>query len=253
MSHNDLTAGKPLKPLKVLLWNVCYCMGWDGSKSDFKRWHRSVACRRTVSGGVSKEIEKHIAQMSPDVCCLLEVDKRVPLATDLKATYPNQTTEVKYAEHGPLKLMPFFRNRCNAILSRSPMPVHRHDFSEGSKRLVFEVDVAPSTSLWVVHLALGKTERAEQIAELAQRMIPSRKHLVVGDFNAFRGTVETLPLVEAGLELLDPEPTYPAAHPKLSLDLVLHSKGLRVERIPTATPFMDSDHLPVCVNIWNQY
>jgi endonuclease/exonuclease/phosphatase family metal-dependent hydrolase len=102
----------------------------------------------------------------------------------------------------------------------------------------------------VVHLALGKRARAQQLKFLVRELDSSRHLVVMGDFNA---PLNTPPLIEfrQALGLSAPTEglaTYPSWQPQRAIDHILVSETLKT----SAAEVMDvnfSDHCPVAIDI----
>lgn len=113
-------------------------------------------------------------------------------------------------------------------------------YGEGSKGL----DIA------IVHLALGKRARLQQLRFLARELDSGRRLVVMGDFNTqadagpvseFLGTL-ALQAPTNGL------PTYPSWQPQRAIDHILVSKNLKVGTAQVLN-VTHSDHCPVTVEI----
>jgi endonuclease/exonuclease/phosphatase family metal-dependent hydrolase len=101
-----------------------------------------------------------------------------------------------------------------------------------------------------VHLGLTPWERAQQLADVAERYErqPELPTLLMGDFNEWAVTASRL----AGLSRRFPDfgcpPSFPAGLPTLRLDRFYVSAGLELiayEAVRKASAFRASDHLPV--------
>jgi len=102
----------------------------------------------------------------------------------------------------------------------------------------------------VVHLALGKRARAQQLRFLARELDSSRHLVVLGDFNTQVDTPHLLELRET-LALQAPTrgmPTYPSWQPQRAIDHVLVSKTLQVGEAEVLNVTF-SDHCPVALEI----
>jgi endonuclease/exonuclease/phosphatase family metal-dependent hydrolase len=102
----------------------------------------------------------------------------------------------------------------------------------------------------VVHLALGKRARAQQLRFLARELDSSRHLVVLGDFNTQADTPHILELRDT-LALQAPTrgmPTYPSWQPQRAIDHVLVSKTLRVG-VAEVLDVTFSDHCPVALEI----
>lgn len=102
----------------------------------------------------------------------------------------------------------------------------------------------------VVHLALGKRARAQQLRFLTRELDSSRHLVVMGDFNTTADSPAVAEFCET-MALRAPTrglATYPAWQPQRAIDHILVSESLRAESARVFDlPF--SDHLPVAVEI----
>lgn len=102
----------------------------------------------------------------------------------------------------------------------------------------------------VVHLALGKRARAQQLKFLVRELDSSRHLVVMGDFNAALSTPALVEFRDA-LGLSAPTEgmaTYPSWQPQRAIDHILVSETLET----SAATVMDvnfSDHCPVAIDI----
>lgn len=102
----------------------------------------------------------------------------------------------------------------------------------------------------VVHLALGKRARAQQLKFLARELDSSRHLVVLGDFNTQVDTPHVMELREA-LALQAPTEgmaTYPSWQPQRAIDHVLVSNTLQVG-VAEVLDVAYSDHCPVALEI----
>lgn len=102
----------------------------------------------------------------------------------------------------------------------------------------------------IVHLALGRKARRQQLAHIAS-LIEHYEHVVVmGDFNCRIDDLEFQALLES-THLCSPERehrTYPSWRPKQGLDHILVTPELQVEHTRVFNAEF-SDHLPIAVEI----
>ncbi len=107
-------------------------------------------------------------------------------------------------------------------------------------------------SLWVVvlHLALGRRARFQQLRYIAHLISSHRDVVVMGDLNAGPESHEIEEFRErAGLVLPDPRPrTFPSWQPQRAIDHILVSPSLKVSDY-RALPSTISDHLPIAITI----
>jgi endonuclease/exonuclease/phosphatase family metal-dependent hydrolase len=102
----------------------------------------------------------------------------------------------------------------------------------------------------VVHLALGKRARAQQLKYLARELDSSRHLVVLGDFNTQVDTPHLLELCET-LALQAPTqgmPTYPSWQPQRAIDHILVSETLKAG-VAEVLEVTLSDHCPVVLEV----
>ncbi len=203
-----------------------------------------------------QEIIQFFKEMDPDVIGLVEVDagsyrsgkknQAEVIASDLGHYH---TYKSKYAENHPfLTKVPILNKQGNAFITRDTIArEHFHYVTRGVKKLVIELELEHVVFL-LVHLALSYKTRMSQLRELKQIVKSIKKPCIVaGDFNVLTGKDE-LELFREASGLIEPEsntiPTFPSWKPKMDLDFVFHTRGIKVTRIHVPQ-VLYSDHLPV--------
>ena len=148
-----------------------------------------------------------------------------------------------------------FGQHSNALLSRvRPTRVTEHRLpglipGRGVLQARFGDD-DDALTLLIVHLALGRRARRQQLRFIAG-LVRDRRHVVVmGDMNSrLRHWRDLDPLRDA--ELHSPAqdlPTFPSWQPQRCIDHILVGPTLRVEKVETLN-CLHSDHLPVGVEL----
>lgn len=105
---------------------------------------------------------------------------------------------------------------------------------------------ADSLTVAVLHLALGKRARKQQLEFLSDKLESADRLIVMGDLNAPVTSPETEAFC-ARLELATPTidlPTYPSWQPQRAIDHIMLSKGLS-SFDARVVPVCFSDHCPV--------
>lgn len=191
-----------------------------------------------------------------DVVGLQEVD-----AGSLRSGYINQT-EYLSARAG----FPYWYSQTNrnigriaqhsiGVLSRHrPTEVIEHSLpgripGRGALELCFGTG-RESLSVLVVHLALGRRARLDQLAYLAERINTRRHAILMGDLNCRSRSREMDLLIH---QTLMHEPThglntFPSWKPYRNIDHILVTPTLHIE----AAQVLDyplSDHLPIAMNV----
>ncbi|QQS58675.1 endonuclease/exonuclease/phosphatase family protein [Candidatus Peregrinibacteria bacterium] len=241
--------------MKILIYNIGYSLGLNGSTGDYIfRGLRYVYCTRKIQEKVISDITTIITDTNPDICGLLEVEQGNAFFNRI-----NQVKELnrdgkfvvdissKYAEKSLISKIDFLRSKSNAVLLKKPLPIHKHYFGHGIKRLLYEIVVRPDISIFLVHFSLSHRARAHQIQELRSLIRQREKVVICGDFNIFGGLHELDPLLRhTHLHVVNKrgDVTFPAVHPKIALDLFLCSKSLTVKDIQVLSGAF-SDHCPV--------
>ncbi|HMV38613.1 endonuclease/exonuclease/phosphatase family protein [Plasticicumulans sp.] len=105
--------------------------------------------------------------------------------------------------------------------------------------------------LFIIHLALGRRGRMQQLGFLAELIADARHAIVMGDLNCHAGSPEIAHLL-ARTSLAEPEalhlPTFPSWAPNRQLDHILVSESIRVERVEVLRHTY-SDHLPIAMEV----
>lgn len=105
--------------------------------------------------------------------------------------------------------------------------------------------------LWIVvlHLALGRRARLQQLRYVAQLIAAKPNVVVMGDLNSGPESPEVREFRDrAGLLSLEPPRTYPSWRPQRAIDLMLFSPSLRVLEHRVLDSLV-SDHLPIAARL----
>lgn len=104
--------------------------------------------------------------------------------------------------------------------------------------------------LVILHLALGRRARLRQMQHVAEIIEDYRHVILMGDMNCGSESQEIDWLVKRTMlrEPVHDMPTFPSWRPKRSIDQILVSPSIRVEKISVLNhPF--SDHLPIAMEV----
>ncbi len=104
--------------------------------------------------------------------------------------------------------------------------------------------------MMIAHLALGRRARMQQLGYLAELISDFRHVMLMGDLNCTSDSTE-LEWLQSRTWLREPVydlKTFPSWRPRRSLDHILVSPFIAVERVEVL-PYMISDHLPVAMDI----
>ena len=202
-----------------------------------------------------EDIADFIKPLEPDIIGLIEVDggtfrtqgNQAQIIAERLGHY--HTWRSKYHRDSHLaNRIPMFCNQGNAFLAKDSIANERfHYFSKGVKKLVIELEM-DNLVVFLVHLALGRSARGQQLKDLYEMVKNTRKpHIVAGDFNIFWGEEEIAEFLEnTGMINADTRrlPSYPSWQPTRHLDFVLHSPEIAITDFQMP-PVIFSDHLPV--------
>ena len=194
-----------------------------------------------------------------DLVALQEVD-----AGSLRSGYTNQVAWLARCAG-----LPFWyaqRNRRlgrlaqhgNGLLAcREPLELVDHPLPStmipGRGAILARFAVEDDTPLLLVsaHLSLGPRSRDKQLGWVAEQVADADRVIVMGDLNArIDDLLQRSPLKDTRLRPAaeGPLPTYPSWRPRLDLDHVLVSPGVRIDGArPILCQF--SDHLPLSVDV----
>ncbi|OYU78301.1 MAG: hypothetical protein CFE32_02185 [Alphaproteobacteria bacterium PA3] len=224
--------------MKILFSNLGYATGIDGTlrhhaRNVFRHAFQTMAMQRRVLQQFRAIIEQH----DPDICCLIELDRGSAHSSFFNqmealcsATYPAFDVADKYGPKSRLSKMPFHHGKSNGFLAKSPHRFAHLYFENGTKRLIYQITLAPDLTLFFAHFSLAHKVRAKQFLEiraLAQRT-PGRV-IILGDFNTLTGLEELEPLLAGdSLRLINHPavPTFRFHRWQHTLDLCLCSPSL---------------------------
>jgi endonuclease/exonuclease/phosphatase family metal-dependent hydrolase len=200
----------------------------------------------------------HIARIVRDfdIVGLEEVD-----SGSLRSAFINQTeylarrARFPYWYHQANRNLGRFAQTCNGLLSRiPPSSIVEHRLPgriPGRGAMLVHYGQGPEALVvLILHLALGRRARLEQMQYLTQVLRGYEHVIVMGDLNCTSDSAEMVHLLEA-MQLREPLRglnTFPSWRPIVGLDHILVSSSLRVKHAEVLTvPF--SDHLPVAVEV----
>lgn len=233
-----------------MVYNIAYGTGCPGA--EFKRVFTSHRYIRSGRQQIDR-IAEFARDYQVDLLGLVEADlgsfrtggrcqvQYLAKKLDMKAA-----SAVKYSIDSLANRVPIIRHQANALLSANPGVIRTHYMTAGFKRMALEVEFR-EFNVVLVHLALSRQVRIQQLDDLA-RLLADRKRLIVGgDFNTFAGEKE-IARFKRRLRLHNPnirkESTYPAWRPLKQLDYLLFSENIVVTDFQVGE-LQASDHLPI--------
>jgi endonuclease/exonuclease/phosphatase family metal-dependent hydrolase len=190
-----------------------------------------------------------------DLVALQEVD-----GGSLRTSFVDQTAYLASAAGFPFwghqvnRNLGAFARHSNGVLSRIPTRAierHRLPGIPGRGAMVVRFDQRlDGLVLCVLHLALGRRARMQQLDFVGELLAGEPRLVVMGDLNCGCGAEEIQRLTRR-LDLISPDAlanTFPSWRPKRRLDHILLSSGIRFEN-PKVLDYPLSDHLPVAVDL----
>lgn len=212
------------------------------------RWYRYLFTPQIIIERIRHSIYQLLHRERPDICCFIEIHKNHGFIPHPHAFFSH--IDNKYGLRSILRWIPFFRDNCNGFFSQHPLHFRKRYFKNGTKKLVYEIDLGRNITLFLAHFALRRDVRRKQSQELRQMLKECTDVIVCGDFNAFEGVKELRSLAEScDLHIINPSPTFPAVLPRKALDLFLCSKTLHNPSAHVLQDVQMSDHLPVILEI----
>ncbi len=223
-------------------------------------------CGTGANRNALPEIAEQFRVLTPDLCLLQEVDRRMPRsgfvdqASQLaRAMRSAGESEWYFAFYGRLDWGPLGQYG-NAILSRHPISEIKRlplpaDGGEarGAIRVVIPGD--RPLAIWSVHLGLRDSWRLTQLAALADAVNDDQTAgyavVVGGDFNASVNAPEVVHFVaESGMITATPDlPTFPAIAPTHRIDFLFTSPPLSVFDAGVVPHAPASDHCLIWADI----
>lgn len=245
--------------MKILFSNLGYAKGIDGSlRHNVLHAGRHIYSSPAVQRQVLGQFRRIIDTESPDICCLVEIDRgsfhsaylnqiQVLLGDD----YPFSDIADKYGEQSRFSSLPFHQGKSNGFIARGEFPFERHYFRHGTKRLIYQVALPEGITLFFAHFSLQRQVRARQFQEMHRLIMEKEGRVIIlADFNILHGFQELTPLLDnTDLRLLNrqDEPTFTFHRRRLVLDLCLCSAELAERMTLRVIPQPFSDHAALLV------
>jgi len=250
--------------LKILLSNLEYCTGIDGSLFHYFIYGiKYLFCPKFVQMRILKKVSTIIKRENPDVCCLLEVNKGalnrafVGQMKELSSLtkYPFFDVETKYARNSVFRYVPFFSSNCNGFLAKERFEINKYFIRKSAKGLIYEILLNDKISLFSAHFSVWNWIRKSQYEQISkiilERNNDGREIILCGDFNLFWGHETFQKFVKScDLNVVNEssDKTFPACKPKRAIDLFLVSEKVKVKKLKVLHDQF-SDHLPVMLEI----
>lgn len=234
--------------MKILLSNLGYCTGIDGSKIQYAlKGHRYATNPIQIQDKVINGFMEIINKENPDICCLIEIQKN-QFEKLANGTYPHGDATNKYGPGSKLNFLPFFNRKCNGFIAKQNYNHDKKYLVNGTKKLVYDIQLNDWLSLIFTHFSLKSKVRAKQFEEIGELVKDKQEAIVCGDFNTFNGLVELDSLLsKSGMRVINDEHTFPSFNPQRALDIFLCTPGVRATSRAIASNV--SDHLPVVLEV----
>lgn len=191
-----------------------------------------------------------------DVVGLQEADAGSLRSGFLNQTrYLAETSGMPYWSHQPNRAMARVAHSANGLISRfEPSSVLDYPLPSripGRGALLARFGEGPDAlAVMIAHLSLSAPARARQLGFIAERLQDFPHAVLMGDLNTEEGSAEMRQLFTR-CSLQPPAhttPTFPSWKPRRSLDHILTSPAIHVDRIWTL-PQTFSDHLALAAEI----
>lgn len=237
-----------MKKIRVMIFNVSYLTGITGRISEYL-----FGCARFVfpnmfgKEDILKKLTNIIEQTKPDILFLAEI-RNESYMTSIKNLFTESHIDIKYEPESILNSLPFFHGNCNGVFLRSPLATKKLFIKNGTKKLVYEIDIAKNCSILFSHFALSEKTRKKQFLEIAKIANEKKQVIIAGDFNVFQGTKELQELFkESNVRLVNnlTDKTFPSYKPAHVVDLFLASPTIKATYVEVLNDILISDHLPV--------
>jgi endonuclease/exonuclease/phosphatase family metal-dependent hydrolase len=243
--------------MRILFANLGYATGINGTlRQHIGKSFRHALQSRAMQNRVLVQFKAIIEKTDPDLCCIVELDQGSVHSAFLNqmqalvcARYPVSDVTSKYGPDSPLSKLPFHTGKSNGFLAKETTVFSHLYFEHGTKRLIYQIDLAPNLTLFFAHFSLQRKVRARQFLEIGRVTARTAGRIIIfGDFNTLSGLSELSPLIADGRLILlnSPDvPTFRFHRWQTVLDLCLASPSLvascRLQVIDQ--PFSDHDAL----------
>ncbi|MFH1440254.1 MAG: hypothetical protein ABIG89_06805 [Candidatus Woesearchaeota archaeon] len=249
---------------KILLTNIGYCTGLNGSLSDYVfKFYRYIYTSKKVQLDVLNKLSRIVNKEKLDLIVLIEIKKyqmemlkRIISNDKNNNKYNLFEVENKYSLKSLLRKILFIKNNCNGFIAKKNLKFEKHYLENGTKKLLYEIKLPNDTVLVATHFSLNKKTRKKQFDEISEKF-KSKKMIVCGDFNIFDGFDELNSIMEkCELKIANDKPTFPSNlccsskksnNRKKALDLFLCSEKMKVNVKIIKDDF--SDHMPILLEI----
>jgi len=245
--------------MKILFSNLGYAKGIDGTLwQHVSRAGRHLYCPIPIQTQILGQLKDLMIKEAPDLCCFVEIDKGSfhsayfdQLQYLLTDDYKYADISNKYGENNWRRKLPLYGGRSNAFLSKTDLQFDRLYFKNGTKRLLYKIQLPDNICVFFSHFSLDRKVRVKQFEEVHAMIKECPGDVILlADFNIMHGFTELDDLIEkANLKILNDENlhTFRFYTKELALDLCLCSASLenRLSLHVIDQPYSDHDALLV--------
>ena len=144
---------------------------------------------------------------------------KIQILSLVNNNYPYYDVETKYGESSILRQLPFFKKNSNAFLSNRKLSFNKLFLKNGTKKLVYEIELPNQVLLLLAHLSLRKNQRKRRIEELKTLHSGKKSKILCGDLNTLQGDDEVKELENSlNVRSAHENPTFPSVKPNVQLD-----------------------------------
>lgn len=255
--------------MRILSCNLGYLLGYEESIGGYiPNGFGAVLGDESTEYRSTHRFIDMIETEQPDVVPLIEIDRGsmrtmtdgqlVHLTRALRARGLEYHGRIynKYSPESVVAQLPIFRHLGNGVLLKDDLPTTPHYLTTGVKRLVIEVELTTTLTLFIVHLSMTPGTRQDQLTELADLIETTTNRVIIaGDFNLFSGLSELDDLIhQTNLIIHSPGDTVPERPidnyliANRALDLFLCSPSITVNDSRVIDVQL-SDHRPILLDI----
>ncbi|MDX2028520.1 MAG: endonuclease/exonuclease/phosphatase family protein [Alphaproteobacteria bacterium] len=245
----------------ILLSNLGYARGIGGTLAEHIRYaHRHIYCPPDIQKETLRQLGHLVEAEDPDICCFVEIDQGSfssarfnQLSALLNEKYSFFDIENKYAPGSRLRSFFITAGKSNAFISKREFPYDKIYFNQGTKRLIYRINLGNDVTLFFAHFSLNRAVRALQMIEVQKLMREAPGEVIfLGDFNVLRGLSEVEPLLDGGHFILmnkKDSPTFRFHNRHLVLDLCICSPGIAAQAALKVVPQVFSDHAALVLRV----
>lgn len=247
--------------MKILFSNLGYATGISGSLfHHVTRAYRHVYKTPAQQQQVLSQFRQIIDREAPDLCCMIELEQGAAhtgwfnqINALMCGDYRFHDVADKYGPNTRTSKLPFHAGKSNGFMARSEFAYDRLYFRNGTKRLIYKVEIQPGLTVLFTHFSLKAEVRQMQFAEIRELIDTLDGEVVIlADFNTLNGLQELKPLLEDGrLRLLNTEdqPTFTFHRWRHTLDLCLYTTPLAGSLDMKIIPQPFSDHHALLISL----